>query len=94
MVRAKKEDINAEEGSRLSSQVETDATIENLNEPVNTEEKEIEAAKEVDEGESAEQLLEQALPYVGGGTPESFVGSPERWKTVKAKIEAFFALKR
>lgn len=50
-------------------------------------------AKEVDEGETAEELLEQALPYVGGGTPESFVGNPERWKNVKAKIEAYFTLK-
>lgn len=51
------------------------------------------AAEEVATGESAEQLLEKALPYIGGGTPESFVGNPERWKQVKAEVEAYFTLK-
>lgn len=51
------------------------------------------AAKEVSQGESAEELLAQAVGYLGKDSPEKFVGSPEREDDLKARIEAYFTLK-
>lgn len=51
------------------------------------------AAKEIYKGESAEELLAQAVGYLGKDSPEKFVGSPEREDDLKARIEAYFTLK-
>lgn len=51
-----------------------------------------EAAKEVLDGESARDLLELAVGYIGPGGKEAFVGDPERWKTIRDKVEAFLLL--
>lgn len=52
-----------------------------------------ERAKEVDQGESAEQLLEQARPYVKLGGFVDYSGSPEAVTKLAERIDAYFVLK-
>ena len=61
---------------------------------LNTVEGQKEYAKQVDQGESARELLEQAVPYIKGGSDQDYAGSPERWKNLKERIEAYLVLNK
>lgn len=52
-----------------------------------------EKAEEVYQGESAEELLEQARPYVKLGGFVDYSGSPEATGKLADRIDAYFVLK-
>jgi hypothetical protein len=51
-------------------------------------------AKTVDQGESARQLLEQALPYVSQTGFKDYSGSPDYVNNLRDRIQAYLELNK
>lgn len=67
-------------------------TQEFITDPMLTVEGQKQKAREVDQGESARELLEQALPYVGNAGFKDYSGSPDYALKLRERIEAYLLL--